>query len=257
MSKTVVHFGFAFRKGDSLDPIAEEVAQDSSGITDTLPLLVTPNVDQLVKLDRKQNQGIRERLTKARVILPDGQPIVWFSRMKRGPQGLQHRLTGSDLFPILWRALKRHQKKVLFILPDDSLGESFKAEYELMDHFAPPYFSLEDSQTYSAVLEECCARIRLFQPDHVSIGLGFPKQETLALDLIDQFKDDSPFFSLLGASFEFYHGTKGRAPKWMQELGLEFVHRMFSEPGRMVKRYLVDDVAILPIMWKEYRKKDT
>jgi len=254
MSNKVVHFGFAFRKEESLDPLAEEIAQDRSGITDTLPLLVTPNVDQLVKLDREENLGIRERLTQARVIIPDGQPIIWFSKIKLGDQGLQHRLTGSDLFPKLWKALRDNKKKVLFILPDDSLGESFKTEYDMVDHFAPPYFQLEDKQAYSAILEECSARIRLFQPDHVSIGLGFPKQETLALDLIDRFRDNSPFFSLLGASFEFYHGTKGRAPKWMQRIGLEFVHRMFSEPGRMLKRYLVDDIAIIPIMWREFRK---
>jgi len=66
---------------------------------------------------------------------------------------------------------------------------------------------------------------------------------------------DLPKTFLLGASFEFYLGTKKRAPMFYQKMGIEFVHRVITEPRRMVKRYLIDDLAFIPIAIREMRKK--
>lgn len=244
-------FGFDFHSSDSFDTVLSYLSnwQDDRP---SLPILITPNVDQIVKFSKPENSDLRSSLQNAAIVLPDGQPIVWTSKLKKG-DSLKSRLTGSDLFPLLWNQLKQEGKSVFFILPNSELGEAFKSEYDSCSYFAPPYFNLDNSAEYMAVLNSCISAIETLSPDHVMIGLGFPKQERLALDLHEKFSEKEIFYHLLGASFEFYHGKKQRAPLWMQKMGLEFLHRLFREPRRMVKRYLLDDLAFIPLLVKELR----
>jgi N-acetylglucosaminyldiphosphoundecaprenol N-acetyl-beta-D-mannosaminyltransferase len=82
----------------------------------------------------------------------------------------------------------------------------------------------------------------------------------LALALLREMKAegiDPPLMFLIGASMEFYTKVKKRAPKVYQKLGVEFLHRLFSEPRRMAKRYLVDDLVFFPMAIKEIFKKTT
>ncbi|NNC82911.1 MAG: WecB/TagA/CpsF family glycosyltransferase [Flavobacteriales bacterium] len=246
-------FGFDFIAAVDHDPVLNYLnhRKPDSG---KLPFLITPNVDQLVKYHRSENQELLRTMRQAELVLPDGQPIIWASRWKSGTASLPARLTGSDLFPLLWKQLKEEGKKVFFILPEASMGEDLSKEYERCRFYAPPLFDLENDEEYIKVKEACLSILREQEPDHVMIGLGFPKQERLALDLYHDAIGKDSFYSLLGASFEFYLGRKKRAPQWMQRTGLEFVHRMFSEPGRMIKRYLIDDLAFLPLLWRELRR---
>jgi N-acetylglucosaminyldiphosphoundecaprenol N-acetyl-beta-D-mannosaminyltransferase len=88
--------------------------------------------------------------------------------------------------------------------------------------------------------------------------LGFPKQEHIALEMFRRLRSSGkplPKTFLLGASFEFYWGTKKRAPMFYQRMGIEFVHRIISEPRRLAKRYLWDDLPFLGIAISELRKK--
>jgi len=237
--------------------LLKEIDSFDSRTSNKLPLLITPNVDQVVKLARAENTALKTSCAQAAFILPDGQPIVWTSRWRDRYSGLRGRLTGSDLFPLLWLQIKERGQKVLFILPNESLAERFRDEYPHARAYAPPMFNVDDADAYSQVLQDCLFFLDKGGYDHVLIGLGFPKQEHLALDLINAMKDGvmRPLFSLLGASFEFHYGLKGRAPLWMQKAGLEFLHRMLSEPGRMIKRYLWDDLAFFPLARKEIKRK--
>ncbi|MFI5172268.1 MAG: WecB/TagA/CpsF family glycosyltransferase, partial [Chitinophagales bacterium] len=98
----------------------------------------------------------------------------------------------------------------------------------------------------------------------VFIGIRFPKQNHIALGLIDHFNNTSqtttaghamPLFLLMGASYEFYLNLKKRAPRFWQKTGLEWFYRFTQEPGRLFKRYFVDDMQFFPIVWREMRKK--
>ena len=76
--------------------------------------------------------------------------------------------------------------------------------------------------------------------DIVYVGLGSPKQERV----IEQFKHLLPraWWLGVGISFSFLCGEVRRAPRWMQRCGLEWTHRLWQEPGRLAKRYLIDDL---------------
>jgi N-acetylglucosaminyldiphosphoundecaprenol N-acetyl-beta-D-mannosaminyltransferase len=103
------------------------------------------------------------------------------------------------------------------------------------------------------------------QPEFVFLGIRFPKQNRIALgmmgydyatgELTDTDKQ-IPLFLLLGASYEFYLNLKKRAPVFWQKIGMEWFYRFTQEPGRLFRRYFIDDIQFFPIVWKERKKVD-
>ena len=82
-------------------------------------------------------------------------------------------------------------------------------------------------------------------PADLAVGVGAPKQEKWIL----KYKDLMPnvkIFMAIGATIDFEAGNVKRAPQWMSRYGLEWLYRLLSEPSRLWKRYLVDD---LPFFW--------
>ena len=116
-----------------------------------------------------------------------------------------------------------------------------------------------------AVIEGCKPLFDVFQPEYVFLGIRFPKQNHIALGLIEHVKQHNatqgnpqrnmPLFLLLGASYEFYLNIKKRAPQFWRKIGMEWFYRFTQEPGRLFKRYFVDDMQFIPIVIKEFRKK--
>jgi N-acetylglucosaminyldiphosphoundecaprenol N-acetyl-beta-D-mannosaminyltransferase len=74
----------------------------------------------------------------------------------------------------------------------------------------------------------------------VYVGLGFPKQERLIASLMPALP--SAWFIGCGAAIGFAAGTVNRAPEWMRQSGLEWTHRLISEPRRLFRRYIVHDL---------------
>lgn len=220
-----------------------------------LPFVVTPNADQIIKLDKPQNRTLKEQLSQALFILPDGESIILFSLLVRKP--LQARLTGSDLFPLLWQRAKQKQEKILVIVSEEQVGIKLKQDYENIVYYTPPFFQL-DSVEFDKICTDNLDIIKKFKPKYVIIGVGFPKQELLGLALHSKLQAeqiDSPLFLLLGASAEFYVGIKKRAPRFLQKIGLEWLHRVWLEPRRMWKRYLLGSVFLFILYLKEFRKE--
>src|SRR6185503_21012102 len=82
--------------------------------------------------------------------------------------------------------------------------------------------------------------LRETQPDIVYVGLGFPKQERLIRTIRGVLP--AAWFLGIGVSFSFVSGEIQQAPRWMRRTGLEWVHRMVQEPGRLFRRYVLEDV---------------
>ncbi|MFN2423017.1 MAG: WecB/TagA/CpsF family glycosyltransferase [Cryomorphaceae bacterium] len=259
--KRIEMFGLAFQPFRNVVEVAKNVFELKRCDEGRVPLMITPNVDQVVKLERSEHAALKTELSKAQWILPDGGPIVTLSKLKNKSSSLPARLTGSDFFPEIWKLLKAHpSEKVCFILPDANLGKRFVSERkENIKYYAPPFLGLGDDDAFGNVKKEVEQCLAGFDAGYVFIGLGFPKQEYIALHIFEHFSRQGrplPKVFLLGASFEFYQGVKKRAPKIWQKLGIEFVHRLISEPRRMVKRYLVDDAAFIKIAVRELSRKE-
>ena len=205
MIKRLEMFGFNFYSAKDVKVIADFVYTDEVTEEGIIPLMVTPNVDQIVKLDRKENHGLREKLKKARWILPDGQPVIALSRIKFGKEeGLKARLTGSDFFPEIWKILKEDNgKRVFFVLPREDLGERFREERPNTVYYAPPFFKLENEGEFSEVMANVMLNFDENPPDYVFVGLGFPKQENIALEIFSRLEAKRkalPKVFLLGAT---------------------------------------------------------
>lgn len=59
----------------------------------------------------------------------------------------------------------------------------------------------------------------------------------------------------VGGSFDVTAGVLRRAPKWIQQVGLEWLYRLAQEPRRLWRRYLRDDMAFFRLVWREWRAK--
>jgi N-acetylglucosaminyldiphosphoundecaprenol N-acetyl-beta-D-mannosaminyltransferase len=201
--------------------------------------IVTPNVDILRRTTR--DAEARRHVGSATVVVADGTPLIWASRLAGQP--LPARVPGSDLIWNLSAALGRTGGSV-YLLGGEP-GTAKIAAAVLADRFPALVVSGYDSPPLGfdadpAALDVVCRRATEANPDLVFVGLGFPKQERL----IERLRATLPaaWFMGCGAAIGFVAGVRRRAPDWMQRAGLEWLHRLISEPRRLMRRYLLDDL---------------
>lgn len=214
-------------------------------------IIVTPNIDHLVKLDK--NRNLFDVYRQADYTFPDGFPLVLAARLVGAP--LKERVTGSDLFPAVCSEVAR-QKGTIFILggtpgSESTVIESLSRRYPgaAVACYAPPYgFSADSAEGVLAV-----EKIRERAPDAVFACLGMPKQELWAFRFQKDLK--TKIVLCVGASLDFAMGKTRRAPVWVQSLNLEWFWRLCSDPARLWKRYLIDDMAFFKLLYREIRNR--
>jgi len=122
----------------------------------------------------------------------------------------------------------------------DVLADSLRSRHDgliVAGTATPPFgeWSAEENRRLVEAVKSSGARI-LF------MGVSAPKQEIWAYEHVDELQ--MPIVCV-GAAFDFGAGAKSRAPEWMRKAGIEWVHRLLSEPGRMWKRYLVGNTLFI------------
>jgi N-acetylglucosaminyldiphosphoundecaprenol N-acetyl-beta-D-mannosaminyltransferase len=234
--------------------------------------IVTPNIDILRRA--QTDAEAREFLDDADLIVADGMPLIWASRLGGTP--LPERVAGSSLIWSLSAGLGRDRRSIFVVggappgesaaaqsapqgsaangapggwapdgLPGDSApdGATRAADrlaaacpgLRVAGTLCPPYGFERDEVAYA----DYCAKIVDAGPDLVFVGLGYPKQERM----INRLRRDLPqtWFIGCGAAVNFVAGDVERAPRWMQRTGLEWAHRLGTEPRRLAGRYLRHD----------------
>jgi N-acetylglucosaminyldiphosphoundecaprenol N-acetyl-beta-D-mannosaminyltransferase len=235
-----------------------EILQSSNEVSHrsdrSLPLVVTPNVDQLVHLANDRSSEASAIVRRAAYVLPDGQPVVWASRLLGTP--LQARLAGSTLVAELWPTLLAEQRAALVVANSEDVARRVQAESGRA--IVAPMFAAGDRSAITSFAAECARLIAVEQPEFVFVTLGFPKQCLLISDIVDQCRAADtrlPLFLAIGASFDMYYGIVKRAPNWMQRAGLEWFYRFSQEPRRLFHRYFVQDPYFVVLTWGEWRKR--
>ena len=201
-------------------------------------IVVTPNVDFVVNAVRgwpfRGDETQWRILREADLAVADGMPIVLLSRLLRDP--LPARVAGSNLVPDLCPRCKAEGLR-FYVLggAEDALAEALAA-MERKAGFPMPIAGSDHSFVKLGEEQpEIVERINAAKPDILFVALGNPKQElwlarnAAALDV--------PVALGIGGSFNFVAGRVKRAPRWMQRCGLEWVHRIAQEPGRLWRRY--------------------
>jgi N-acetylglucosaminyldiphosphoundecaprenol N-acetyl-beta-D-mannosaminyltransferase len=255
MLKKVSLFDFEFTSSDSPDEIADWIAAYPNSLSaGKHPFLITPNVDDVVNWSKEEYQPLRLCFEKSSYIIPDGQPLVAFSKLIG--RSLIRRITGSTIFPFVWKRVKENRQRAFFILANEHLCKFYEREYPLATAYHPPFFSKDDSHAIEKIVNECLNSIIKNKPLFVFVGIQFPKQNILALELYKRLnKVDSPLFLILGSSMEYYAGFLKRSPRFVQIIGMEWFYRFLQQPKRLFKRYFINDLQIFPIFIKEVFKR--
>ena len=180
---------------------------------------------------------------KATLATADGVPLVWASEVVGGPR-IHGRASGPDILEKILNDSSSQHLRHFFYGSTPQVLESLKLSLprlaphaQISGYLSPPMRPAKGiDEPLSADEIEECRRIDETSPHIVWVGLGAPKQEIWMYRARKQLK--APVLIGVGAAFDFLSGGKPRAPLWMQKSGLEWLHRMASEPRRLMSRYL-------------------
>lgn len=183
------------------------------------------------------------KLNSFDIVCPDGQPVRWWLNHFHAA-ALRDRVCGTTSMLHLCEVAAQTQESVyLYGSTPITLARLRARLMELYPRLliagteAPPFRPLTPLED-NAVVE----RINSSGAHLIFVGIGSPKQENFAWDHKEKIRAVQ---LCVGAAFDFIAGTKHRAPEWMQWMGLEWVHRFCSEPGRLGKRYFATNSYFL------------
>lgn len=206
--------------------------------------VLTPNVDILRTL---RTPSRRDLASSADLVVADGSPIVWASRLSGTP--LPERVTGAALVNSLTAAAAEDGRSVFLLGGEHGVAE--RGAHVLRNRFpdidvagwlCPPHGFEDDDEQLQGIVDQLVGT----RPDLVLVGLGFPKQERLA-ELLRQHLPHSWFLGC-GGGLAFLSGDASRAPEGVQTAGMEWIYRLVQEPRRLARRYLVDDTPFAVAM---------
>lgn len=234
----------------TLETAAEQIAQFVQSRTPHQ--VVTANVD-FIRLGQ-ENLDFQDLINSADLVVPDGMPLVWASRLQGNP--LPQRTTGVDLMHVCAR-IALAQDRSIFLL---GAGQGIADEAAMV--LTARYPGLRIAGTYSpsrAMLlddsETIVRMIREAQPAFLLVALGAPRQEEWIHAHLHALQ--VPVCIGVGGAFDMVAGRVQRAPIWMQHTGLEWLFRLSREPQRLWKRYLIHDLPVFVRLVRQSRRSAT
>lgn len=203
--------------------------------------LATINLDHLVKL--RQDQRFRDAYAAQDLVVADGNPIVWMSKLAGRPVSL---IPGSDAILPLVRIAAAHRKTLALVGSTDETLAAAKAYLErevpgtqIVAAIAPP-MGFDPMGASADVVLDALAKAKA---DIAFLALGAPKQELFAAYGRDKLRNVG--FISIGAGLDFFSGAQVRAPAWVRAIAMEWLWRALSQPARLIPRY-AKCFAILP-----------
>lgn len=187
-----------------------------------------------VIMESRNNPELGKALEQADLVIADGMPLVMAGRLRGFPEA-----TRADGPTLLQKALELDGLRHYFLGSTPEVIEALTVEIKrnhpaavIAGSYSPPFRALSDSEN-----TEIINHINESRPDILWVGLGCPKQEIWMEQ--NRKKLQVPAMAGVGMAFDILAGNKPRAPQWMQKSGLEWLFRLYCEPGRLWKRYIV------------------
>lgn len=214
-------------------------------------VVFTPNVDHLMRLQKDREFAKAYDVADFRVC--DSQILMYASKFLGTP--IRAKISGADLFPLFCEHHRDNPHIKIFLLggaegvpqlAQKRINHRIGRDIIVAAH--APSYGFEKSE---AECERILQMIRQSSANVLIVGVGAPKQEKWIAKYHEQLPEIDIFMGV-GAAIDFEAGNKLRSPKWMSELGLEWLHRLFSEPKRLWRRYLLQD---LPFFWLLVKQK--
>ncbi|MBT9311479.1 WecB/TagA/CpsF family glycosyltransferase [Leptothoe kymatousa] len=214
-------------------------------------VVVTPNVDHLMKL--QHDQEFKEVYSAADFRVCDSKILMYAAKFLGTP--IKDKISGSDLLPWFCEHNKNNPDVKIFMLgaapgvaklAQQRINASIGREIIVDAH--SPSFGFEKST------EECDAIIKLISESEANVlvvGVGAPKQEKWIVKHRDQLPSIKTFLAV-GAAIDFEAGHKPRSPQFVTDLGLEWLYRTMSEPKRLWRRYLIEDMPFFGLVFQQW-----
>jgi N-acetylglucosaminyldiphosphoundecaprenol N-acetyl-beta-D-mannosaminyltransferase len=229
----------------AVELIEERIVSRKGGYVCTCPVATIIHVGQ--------NEEAKRINKKSFLSTPDGKPVEWYIKGKGFKNVTQ--VCGRDLMRELFLASERRKYRHFFFGgAEDTLA---KLKNILLKQFpwldicgmcAPPF-----KEDVGREPKEIITLINSADPDVLWVGLGSPKQEKWMYYNSHRIKGAVSIG--VGAAFNFYAGTVGSAPPWIQRIGLEWLFRLSCEPRRLWKRYLYGNSKFIYLVLKELTEK--
>ncbi len=198
------------------------------------------NADTLLRV--RDDDRLRAIVSRCSPVCADGQSVVWAARLLG--ERLPGRVAGPDLFDALLALAEREAYSVFLLGAKPGVAEEAArratARYPALKiagtHHG--YFDLKDVAVADAIQKA--------NPDMLFVGMPSPRKEYWVSENLDRL--GVPFTLGVGGTFDVVAGVRSRAPMWMQRAGLEWVCRLYQEPRRMWRRYLVGNTRFVVLM---------
>lgn len=236
------------------NPTYEEVARQVEILagSQSFSFIVTANVDHVLRLhpteSSRASAQFLDAYSAARMRLCDSRILKSLAGLKGVDLNV---VTGSDLTALLFRSRFRENHTVAIVGGDAAMITELAAKFSgprFVQH-VPPMGVLQKQQAIRDIVEFVSAA----QADFVFFAIGAPQSEIVAHACLRSGKCRGVGLCI-GASIEFLLDRKSRAPVWMQRLSLEWAYRLFKEPRRLSRRYLVTGPRIFWLAYKWQRR---
>jgi N-acetylglucosaminyldiphosphoundecaprenol N-acetyl-beta-D-mannosaminyltransferase len=198
----------------------------------------------------RKDKQLMDSIVNCDIINADGQGIVWASQILSTP--LPERVAGIDLMEELVKLAAKKNYRVFFLGAKEEIVNSVIDTYtnkygsQIVAGYHNGYFKKEEEPVIAKQISDSNA-------DILFVAMSSPKKEIF----LNAYKDiiQTSFIMGVGGSFDVVAGLVKRAPKWMQDWGLEWFYRIMQEPRRMWKRYLFGNSAFVYLVFKEKFKR--
>jgi N-acetylglucosaminyldiphosphoundecaprenol N-acetyl-beta-D-mannosaminyltransferase len=190
-------------------------------------------------MEAQASEAFRDALNAAYLAVPDGMPTVWIGRLY-GHKNMR-RVYGPDLMLALCD--RSQQTGYRHFLYGGKEGVAIELQRRLLERYpklqivgayTPPFRALTENE-----VEQLRSQIATAKPDIVWVGLSTPKQERFMRSFLPQL--ETSVMIGVGAAFDVHTGRIEDAPAWIKQAGLQWLHRLFQEPQRLWRRYLVNN----------------
>lgn len=191
-------------------------------------------------------------LNSQRIVLPDGAGISIACRMIG--ERLAANLNGTDLLPPLCEISAKNNYSMFLLGAEPGVAErmqrNLEADYPGMKVVGQQHGYFDHDEQTTEIIE----KINALKPNIVLVAFGAPRQEKWIYQHLDQL--DANLLIGVGGLFDFYSGDKKRAPIWMRKTGIEWLYRLYLEPGRLWRRYIIGNPLFVyrVFRWKSKRQ---
>jgi N-acetylglucosaminyldiphosphoundecaprenol N-acetyl-beta-D-mannosaminyltransferase len=203
--------------------------------------LATVNVSILMMM--RSDKRLQDFVDRAALVVADGQPLVWCSRWLG--QCLPERVTGVDLVDVICRRAAAEGKRVFLLGARPATvkklaGLLAQKHVNLQLDFGDGYFGPDEAAARVALIHASRA-------DILFVGMGVPLQEYFLAEHWDRLGVGIAI--AVGGSFDVLAGQRARAPRWVQNVGMEWLFRLVQEPRRLFARYFVTNTQFVCLLF--------